>query len=110
MRKEIEVRIEKAITEKVFPGCVAGVVRKSGERGIMPFGHFTYEQDSPEVREDTVYDMASVTKSIPVASLVLTFVAEGKLQLMDKVVKYLPELKNRRPFDISCGRAAAFNP
>ncbi len=94
MHKEIEVRAAKAIEERVFPGCVIGVVQTDGVREILPFGSFTYEPDSPAVREDTVYDLASVTKSIPVASLALTMMAEGKLQAADKVVKYLPELQN----------------
>jgi CubicO group peptidase (beta-lactamase class C family) len=91
MRKEIEARIRTAIGEKVFPGCVVGIVRAGGKREIIPLGNFTYEPDSPKVTDDTVYDMASVTKSIPVASLALVFIAEGKLSLTEQVTKYLPE-------------------
>ncbi|MDO8514169.1 MAG: serine hydrolase domain-containing protein [bacterium] len=94
MPNDIKVRVEKAIAEKVFPGCVLGIVRKNGEREIFPFGRFTYEPNSPAVREDTIYDMASVTKSIPVASLALTLIGEGRMRATDTVVKYLPELKN----------------
>ena len=94
MRNEIHARAERAIQEKVFPGCVIGVVRASGEREVTPLGTFTYEPDSPKVVENTVYDMASVTKSIPVASLVFMLMAEGRLRLTDTVVKYLSELKN----------------
>ncbi len=94
MRKEVEQRVVSAIAKKVFPGCIIGIVRANSKREVWPFGNFTYAPDSPTVREDMMYDMASVTKSIPVASLVLTFVAEGKIQLADTVVKYLPELKN----------------
>jgi CubicO group peptidase (beta-lactamase class C family) len=91
---ELKERVEQAIAERVFPGCVVGVVRSGGSREVMPFGRFTYEQDSPEVREDTIYDMASVTKSIPVASLALMLMAEGKLRPAEKVVRYVPELQN----------------
>ena len=91
---EIESRVQRAIAGNVFPGCVIGTVRKSGEREIFPFGHLTYEPDSPRVTEDTVYDLASVTKSIPVASLALMFIAEGELRLSDAVTNYVPELRN----------------
>ena len=94
MPSTIQARAERAIQEKVFPGCVIGLVRKSGERDVAAFGNFTYESGSASVAEDTIYDLASVTKSIPVASLVLTFIAEGKLKLTDTVVQYLPELRN----------------
>ena len=94
MRKEIENRVKRAIEGKVFPGCVIGTIRTNGSREILPFGHFTYDADAPAVREDTIYDLASITKSIPTASLTSMLVEEGKLQLTDAVVKYLPELQN----------------
>ncbi len=94
MHKEIQTRAERAIQERVFPGCVVGVVRTDGTREVWPFGRFTYDESAPVVSEDTVYDLASITKSIPTASLALTVMGEGKLRPVDKVAKYLPELKN----------------
>ena len=83
-----------AIAARAFPGCVIGVVRSNGEREIKVFGKLTYESNGEDVTKDTVYDLASVTKSIPVASIALTMIAEGKLQLLDPVKKYIPELEN----------------
>ncbi len=94
MRDEIANRVEEAIAEKVFPGCVVGVVKGSGERDVIPFGHLTYEANAPEVCEDTIYDLASITKSIPTASLVLNFLNKGTFNLSDPVKKYIPELHN----------------
>lgn len=93
MRKEVEERIVRAIEEKVFPGCVIGIL-KNDAREIQRFGNFTYEPDSQQVTEDTVYDLASVTKSIPTASLAATYIAEGKLSVSDTVKTYIPELQN----------------
>jgi beta-N-acetylhexosaminidase len=94
MPEGISERAGCAVSEGTFPGCVVGVIRSSGERTIMPFGRATYDRSSPEVREDTIYDLASVTKSIPLASLSAMFAMEGKLHLSDKVVDYIPELQN----------------
>jgi len=94
MPEQITVRALSAISEKVFPGCVIGIVRTNGQREVLPFGRFTYEKDSSEVSADTIYDLASVTKSIPVASLAAMFISEGKLRLDDTVKKYIPELQN----------------
>ncbi|HTR19200.1 MAG TPA: serine hydrolase domain-containing protein [Candidatus Paceibacterota bacterium] len=94
MPEKISTWARQAIEERVFPGCVIGIVRKNGEREVLPFGRFTYENDSPKVAEDSIYDLASVTKSIPVASLTAMFVAEGRLSFDDKVKKHLPELRN----------------
>ncbi|OGG53032.1 hypothetical protein A3H16_01010 [Candidatus Kaiserbacteria bacterium RIFCSPLOWO2_12_FULL_53_8] len=94
MLKEIALRVGRALDDKVFPGCVIGIVTKDGDRMVLPFGSFTYAPDAGEVGEDTIYDLASVTKSIPVASLVLTFIDEAKLSPTDVITKYIPELQN----------------
>lgn len=94
MRSKIATRVKRAIQEKVFPGCIVGTIRANGVREILPFGHFTYDENSPEVRGDSIYDVASITKSIPTASLALMLMGEGKLRVADRVVEFLPELKN----------------
>jgi CubicO group peptidase (beta-lactamase class C family) len=94
MRDEIGERVERAIAERVFPGCVIGTIRANGFREILPFGRFTYEPNSLTVREDSVFDLASVTKSIPVASLALLFIEQARFNLADRVTKYVPELRN----------------
>lgn len=78
MEEKIKERAERAIQDKVFPGCVVGAVFKDGRRVILPFGRFTYDIDSPVVAEDTIYDVASVTKMIPTSSLLLALIDQGK--------------------------------
>ena len=90
MPNELEQRAGRAIAERTFPGCVIGLVHANGEHVVLPFGRFTYASDSSAVEHDTIYDMASVTKSVPVASLALTLIAEGKMRLSEKVRTYLP--------------------
>jgi CubicO group peptidase (beta-lactamase class C family) len=93
MRKEISDRAEQAIAGGVFPGCVIGVVRADGDRSIVALGHFAYDQGRPTTI-DTVYDVASVTKSIPVASLAAIALDRDLLSLSDLVRTHIPELKN----------------
>jgi CubicO group peptidase (beta-lactamase class C family) len=94
MPNKIHQRVVQAINERVFPGCVVGIVRENGIQEILPFGKFTYDADAPSVQEDTMYDLASVTKSVPVAALALLYISEGRMRLSDPVKKYLPELQN----------------
>ncbi|MEK7093706.1 MAG: serine hydrolase domain-containing protein [Patescibacteria group bacterium] len=106
MREKIARRAQKAIVEKVFPGCVIGIVEKNGKREVLPFGSLIYQTEKLDdsmiyhtaepVRETTVYDIASITKSIPTASLISLFIEEGRLRLTGKVCTYLPELQNDR--------------
>lgn len=89
----IEERVQQAIEERVFPGCVIGVIQ-GAQRTVLPFGGLTYSAGSPKVFDNTVYDVASVTKAIPTASLVLNTIAAGHLALADPIVQYLPHLQN----------------
>ncbi len=75
----------------MFPGCAVGVSRK-GSRYILSAGTLAY--DAASVTEDTLYDCASITKSIPTGSLALEFIAVKKLRLKDKVKKHIPEFQN----------------
>lgn len=93
MLKRLEARVARAIAEKVFPGCVIGVVHADGTRVVLPVGNPVYET-TEQVTEDTVYDLASITKSIPTASLAAMFIAEGHFALSDMIKHYVPELEN----------------
>ena len=94
MEENIGNRILRAIEEKVFPGCVVGVVKRNGEKLVLPFGQFTCEADSPKIKEDTIFDVASITKSIPTACLALKLVEEGRLKLEDRLIDFIPEFRN----------------
>lgn len=94
METKIKNRILQAIEEKVFPACVVGVVRKSGERRIIPAGSFTYDSGSNLVSGNTIFDVASITKSIPTSSLALKLIDEGLLKMDDKLINFVPEFRN----------------
>ena len=93
VKDRIHLRVQEAIQRHVFPGCVVGVLSR-GEKVIFPYGHFTYDTNAHRVREDSVYDLASITKSIPVAALALQCIADERLSLTDKIKNYIPELQN----------------
>jgi CubicO group peptidase (beta-lactamase class C family) len=86
--------VTRAIIEGVFPGCVVGIVSPTGERAVHPFGRFTYERHSPVVEGDTIFDVASITKSVPTASLALQLADEGVLDIDEKLLRYIPEISH----------------
>ena len=93
VQKRIELRIKRAIEEKVFSGCVVGMVRADGERFVLPYGTFTYEPGSPRIKEDSLFDVASITKAIPTSSLALTLIDRGKLRPDDRLIDHVPEFR-----------------
>ena len=93
--------VENAIEDKVFPGCAIALIRKTGSQGqekfeeeILSFGNFTYDENSPKVKEDTIYDVASITKTVSTGILFMKLLEEEKVSLDDKIQKYFPEFKN----------------
>ncbi len=88
----IRERLERGVAEHVFPGAVTGVVTRAGTRDCITTGRFTYDESSPVVVEDTVYDVASITKAVPVGLLALQYIEEGKLGLDEEVITYIPEI------------------
>ncbi|MBI5456480.1 beta-lactamase family protein [Candidatus Kaiserbacteria bacterium] len=91
--ERIVERCIRAVEERVCPGGIVGTVRASGEKKTYPFGHLT-DIDSAFVMDDTMYDVASITKSIPTASLTLALIDKGALSLDDLVAKHLHEFRN----------------
>ena len=96
MPEKIAKIAQSAILDNVFPGCVIGIARSfDSETLVLPFGTLAYDSEK-KVTEDTLYDMASVTKSIPLAALAHIYIAQGKLNLTDLVRTYIPELRKDR--------------
>lgn len=95
LQDEIGQRVLNAIQRRVFPGCVIGVVNKLGPRSILAYGQHTYEQSSPLMCKDSVFDVASITKFIPTALLTLQLIDQRKLHLDDRISVYLPEITSR---------------
>lgn len=94
MNDHIRSAALSAISRHVFPGCVIGYVTRDGKKEVIPCGYFTYEEDSPVVEEDTMYDTASLTKSIVTSTLALMLIDQGRLKLADKLKDFVPEFRN----------------
>ncbi len=88
---QIDRIIEQGIAEKKFPGAVVIV----GHNGLIVF-HQAYGNRSllpiPEpMTEDTIFDVASLTKVLATAPAVMKLYEQGRIQLNEPVAKYLPE-------------------
>ncbi|MBI4097153.1 MAG: beta-lactamase family protein [Candidatus Levybacteria bacterium] len=93
MEETIAQIVRGAIEDSVFPGCVVGII-KNGRKIILSFGNYTYEYGAKAMHTESIFDIASITKSIPTSSLALLLIDRGKMRLDDKLIKYLPEFRN----------------
>lgn len=61
------------------------------------FGRFTYQEDTPHVQPDTVFDLASITKVIATTAVAMLLYDRGKLSLDEPVARTLPEFVSLAP-------------
>jgi CubicO group peptidase (beta-lactamase class C family) len=73
--------LERAVRARVTPGAVVEVGRRSGVEWRAPFGALTYASDSPATADDTIYDLASLTKVISTTTLAMQLVERGAIAL-----------------------------
>jgi CubicO group peptidase (beta-lactamase class C family) len=71
--------LEDAIAARAFPGCAFGVLAGGQivDRGAL--GRFIYEEDSPAVVPDTVFDIASITKVAATTAAAMLLYKRGLL-------------------------------
>jgi CubicO group peptidase (beta-lactamase class C family) len=94
MKQEINDRVSRAIEESVFPGCVMGYATEKTGAEIIGFGRQTYNETSPSIHENSIFDVASITKAIPTSSCALLLLDRGMLRLDDPLIRYVPEFNN----------------
>ncbi|HEY6491408.1 MAG: exo-beta-N-acetylmuramidase NamZ domain-containing protein [Terracidiphilus sp.] len=83
--------MEKALADKQIPGGVLLIGHDGRVVYRKAFGSRSLEPTSEPMTEDTIFDLASLTKCIATATSVMKLVQEGRVRLNDPVAAYLPE-------------------
>ncbi|HKC23835.1 MAG TPA: serine hydrolase domain-containing protein, partial [Thermoanaerobaculia bacterium] len=83
--------VDDAIARKELPGAVVLVGRHGKIAYEKAYGFRALEPEKEPMTKDTVFDLASLTKTVATATSVMTLVESGKLRITDAVVKHLPE-------------------
>ncbi len=88
----IDTIVSNGIANKAFPGCHVLVLKEGYPVYNKCFGYFTYE-NRQKVRENDLYDLASVSKVAGTLLAVMKLYDEGKFGLTDAIGKYVPEMR-----------------
>jgi CubicO group peptidase (beta-lactamase class C family) len=83
--------LERGVNEHAFPGGCAEVGRAAGPLWRHAFGAKTYDPYDGAIPDDTIFDLASLTKVIATATLVMRAIDEGLLALEETIGARLPE-------------------
>ena len=79
--------MQRYIDEDLTPGVITAIVRKGKLVHFSAQGDMDVEQAKP-MREDTIFRIASMTKPITSAALMILW-EEGHFQLRDPVAKFI---------------------
>jgi CubicO group peptidase (beta-lactamase class C family) len=83
--------LRAAVAEGVTPGAAAEVGTADGVVWRATSGHLTFDAGAPPVLDDTPYDLASLTKAMATAPLVVDLSARGVVALEEPVAAYFAD-------------------
>lgn len=87
---EMDALISTAIEEKKMPGCVVLIGRPKGIAWLKAYGDKRVEPEHEAMTDDTVFDLASLTKPLATATSIMKLAEQGLLTIDDPVSKHLP--------------------
>jgi len=92
--RKIDQLAQEAMRTKATPGGTV-LVARDGQVGLFKsYGRHTYKTSSPLVGEETVYDLASITKVAATTLCIMRLHEQGRLSVYDRLDKHLPWTRN----------------
>jgi uncharacterized protein YbbC (DUF1343 family)/CubicO group peptidase (beta-lactamase class C family) len=89
--------IAEIVEQEIAAGKIPGAVVLIGHQGRVvyrrAFGYRALKPEKLPMTEDTIFDLASLTKVIATSTAVMQLVESGKLHLEDPITHYWPEFK-----------------
>lgn len=96
--------IGRLMERAMHDGLVAGGIVLVGNRHGAVYEHVFGKQsslpDAPPVTSSTIFDMASLTKVIATTPAVMRLAEEGRLSLVDPLVRWFPEFAGHGKDDV----------
>ena len=87
---ELDAAITQAVSDEMMVGAVLWVERE-GVAYHRAFGRRALKPEAEVMTEDTIFDVASITKVVATASAAMLCVERGLMSLEDPVAKHLSE-------------------
>lgn len=97
----VDAVVQRAVDSGRIPGAVVLVGHKGEVVYHKAFGWRALEPRRERMTEDTIFDLASLTKSIATAPSVMLLVESGQVRLNDPVAKYIPEFARNGKAEIT---------
>src|SRR5271170_373196 len=78
--------LERAVSERAFPGAAYGVLLNGDVVALDAVGRFTYDPAAPAVTPGTVFDLASITKVMATTAMTMLLHDRGRARGGDRGV------------------------
>ena len=93
--KAIDTLINESIAQSKIPGAVLWI-EKEGESYHKSYGNKSITPAIKAMKNDTIFDAASLTKVMATAPSIMVLIDQGKISINDKVIKHLPNFKGNQ--------------
>lgn len=88
--KTVDELVEQGIADGAYPGACYALGHK-GEVRVKSFGRYMYCPESQAVKDDTIWDLASVSKVVGCTTAAMILFDDGKLKLDEPIASVIPE-------------------
>lgn len=83
--------LAQGIATRAFPSAATAVTFRGELVALKALGRFTFDAQSPAVTEETIYDLASVSKAVATTAMAMILYDRGNLDLETPVRDIIPE-------------------
>jgi beta-N-acetylhexosaminidase len=97
---EIDMIMQQAINDSVFPGGVVGVMKNGVLAWNEGYGYHDYTKTRRTEAND-IYDVASLTKPVVTTTAIMKLHSEGRVDVTDPVHRYIEEYSEGEKRDIT---------
>jgi CubicO group peptidase (beta-lactamase class C family) len=84
--------LRDSVQDRIFPGAVAALISSTDEIYI-PFGRYTYDPTARPISDESIFDVASLTKILATTTAIMQLAERKQLALHDKVFNFVPQLR-----------------
>jgi CubicO group peptidase (beta-lactamase class C family) len=93
--------LERAIVERAFPAAVIEVGTAGAPLWRQAFGTLTFDVDAAAATDDTIFDLASLTKIVATTPMVMQQIERGVLALDDPVEGHIAAWRSDDRADVT---------
>ncbi|WP_230200222.1 serine hydrolase domain-containing protein [Bacillus niameyensis] len=101
LKKKVQAFLEKEVELGIIPGAALHISQNGKTIMDTYVGSRTFSPSPEPVQQDTIYDLASLTKIVATLTAMLQLLDEGFIHLKDRISRFFPSFENNGKGDIT---------